>query len=114
MSQDQATIYQEEEYNFAKNLLSGRELLLPQVLIDELKCPCLKSSLELTKIKVKKNLTGSSILQKDKSSETLPLASRPMFSTNFSDAFKYFMMRKTYQEKMGYVSEYEGQAPMIL
>jgi hypothetical protein len=70
--------------------------------------------LELTKIKVKKNKTGSSILQKDKSSESLPLASRPMFSTNFSDAFKYFMMRKTYQEKMGYVSEYEGQAPMIL
>jgi hypothetical protein len=114
MSEDQATIYQEEEYNFAKNILSGRELLLPQVLIDELKCPCLKSSLELTKIKVKKNKTGSSILQKDKSSESLPLASRPMFSTNFSDAFKYFMMRKTYQEKMGYVSEYEGQAPMIL
>lgn len=114
MSQEQATIYQEEEYNFAKNILSGKELLLPQILIDELKCPCLKSSLELTKIKVKKNLTGSSILQKDKSSESLPMASRPMFSTNFSDAFKYFMMRKTYQEKMGYVSEYEGQAPMIL
>jgi hypothetical protein len=114
MSEEQATIYQEEEYQFAKNIFSEKDPLLPRILIDELKCPCLKSSLELSKIKVKKNLTGSSILQKDKSSESLPLASRPMFSTNFSDAFKYFMMRKIHQEKMGYVSEYVGEAPMIL
>jgi hypothetical protein len=89
MNEGQSTIYQEEEFQFANKLLSESVPTLPKVRIDKFLCKCLKSSLELTKIKVKTDNKGSRTIHKDKSSEALPLASRPMFSTNFSDAFKY-------------------------
>lgn len=95
-SLNQSTIYQEEEYNFAKTLMLGTTYGLPKLLIDRFKCKCLKSSLELTKIIVKTDKLGSRTIHKDKSSEKLPLASRPMFSTNFSDAFKYWIYRRDF------------------
>jgi 3-polyprenyl-4-hydroxybenzoate decarboxylase len=62
--------------------------------IDKYQCKHLKSSLELTKTKMSKDRNGSSKLEKDKSSEKkLQLKNLPMFSTNFSDAFKYLIYR---------------------
>lgn len=93
MSRNQRTILQSEEYFFMKNLLGGTVPGLPEVRIDKILNKELKSSLELTKTTVKKDRKGSTVIGKDKSSEALPLHSRPMYSTNFSDAFKYLLCR---------------------
>lgn len=67
---------------------------IPKLKIDRYQCRELKSSLELSKTKMKKNTrTGSIEVLKDKSSEKLELKKLPMQSTNFSDAFKYLMWR---------------------
>lgn len=93
MNKNQATILQEEEFVFMKNVMS-EGTGLPIVLIDRFGCKELKSSMELSKTKLKKNSrTGQTTIHKDKSSESLPYAQRPMYSTNMSDAFKYFMFR---------------------
>ena len=42
---------------------------------------------------VKANNQGVRQIFKDKSSEKLPMHKRPMYSTNMSDAFKYFIYR---------------------
>lgn len=96
MSENQGNIFQEQEYDLAKYLMGEILPELPKLRIDELKCPCLTSSLKLTKIKIKTDNFGSKSIHKDKSSEKLPLQSRPMFSTNFSDAFKYWICRPLY------------------
>lgn len=97
MSRNQATIYQEEEFNFAKQLLGEMTTTLPKIKIDKFQCKHLKSSLELTKILVKTDSkTGSKSIHKDKSSEKLAMHLRPMFSTNYSDAFKYLIYRSSY------------------
>ncbi len=67
-------------------------------MIDKFRCKCLKSSLELTKILVKVDKNGSRTIHKDKSSEKLAMNLRPMYSTNFSDAFKYFICRPHWLE----------------
>ncbi len=94
MSRNQATISQEEEYSFAKKLLGEYYNNLPKIKIDKTQCKELKSSLELTKTKVKKDKKGTTTIHKDKSSEALPLDKRPLYSTNFSDAFKYLIYRR--------------------
>ena len=99
-SKNQGTIYQEEEFNFAKALMQESTAGLPKLRIDRYRCKCLKSSLELTKILVKVDRKGSKTIHKDKSSERLPLPSRPMFSTNFSDAFKYWIYRRAFVDKV--------------
>lgn len=110
-SLNQSTIYQEEEYNFAKVMMSGTNDRLPKLLIDKYKCKCLKSSLELAKIVVKTDKNGSRSIHKDKSSEKLPMPSRPMYSTNFSDAFKYWIYRKIWTEHVSYGQTYSGMDP---
>lgn len=114
MSLNQSTIYQEEEYQFAIKLLSENVPTLPKVRIDKFLCKCLKSSLELTKIKVKTDNKGTRTIHKDKSSEALPPASRPMFSTNFSDAFKYWIYRKVFVNQVNTHSAYSGSDPSII
>lgn len=100
MSINQRTIFQEEEYTFAKKLLGEYYPELPIIKIDKHQCNFLKSSLELTKIKMGKDRNGSSKLEKDKSSEkTLPIKKLPMLSTNYSDAFKYLIYRPDWVEK---------------
>jgi len=95
MSRNQATIYHDEEFQYAKKLMGEYYTGIPKLKIDRYQCRELKSSLELSKTKIKKNTrTGSTETLKDKSSEDLPLKKLPMFSTNFSDAFKYLMWRK--------------------
>lgn len=93
MSLNQRAIGQDEEYLFMKNILGGHVKGLPSVRIGLNLNRELKSSLELTKTTVKKNRKGSTVIGKNKSSESLPLASRPFYSTNFSDAFKYLLCR---------------------
>ena len=94
MSKNQATIYHEEEYNFMKTILGGSEKELPAVKIDRFGCREFKSSMEVAKTKIRTNLkTGTKSIHKDKSSEKLPMAQRPMYSTNMSDAGKYFFFR---------------------
>jgi len=114
MSQNQATILQEEEYNFAGKLMSGNVPGLPHLKIDRFRCKHLKSSLELTKTLVKTNRLGSRTIHKDKSSEKLPLESRPLYSTNFSDAFKYWIYRASFVDKANPYSAYQGYDPGVI
>jgi len=94
MSEDQGTIYQEQEFKFAKSLLGEHYPKLPKLKIDKHQCRHLKSSMELTKTKTSKK-NGSTVIEKDKSSEkNLALKKLPMHSTNFSDAFKYLIYRR--------------------
>ncbi|WP_271407309.1 hypothetical protein [Tenacibaculum soleae] len=94
MNKNQATIFQEEEFNHMKHFFGGYKNDLPQIKIDKFNCRNYKSSIELAKTKLSKHRkTGSTIIQKDKSSEKLPLHQLPMHSTNFSDAGKYFFFR---------------------
>jgi hypothetical protein len=95
MSQNQATIYHEEEFNYVKKVMGEYYTGIPKIKICRYQCKNMKSSLELAKTKMSKNRrTGNSEIHKDKSSEKLPLDKLPMFSTNFSDAFKYLMWRR--------------------
>ncbi|WP_051605481.1 hypothetical protein [Sediminibacter sp. Hel_I_10] len=103
MSKGQATIYQSEEYFFMKQVLQQTVPGLPQLLIDEYQCRELKSSMELSKILVKKNRrTGSPEIHKDKSSEALALKKLPLQSTNFSDAGKYLLFRDEWAKLVKY------------
>jgi len=94
MNKNQATIFQEEEFNLMKHFFGGYKKELPEIRIDKFGCKNYISSIKLAKLKLSKHRsTGSTIIQKDKSSEKLPLAQLPMYSTNFSDAGKYFFFR---------------------
>ncbi len=98
MSEGQRTIFQEQEFNFVKSMMAEGVPNLPKIKIDKLQCKCLKSSLELTKILVKQDRHGSRTIHKDKSSEKLAMHLRPMYSTNFADAFKYFVYRSRWAD----------------
>lgn len=94
MNKNQATIFQEEEFNLMKHFFGGYNPNLPNILIDKFQCANYKSSIELAKTKISKNSrTGSTMIQKDKSSEKLPIPQLPKYSTNLSDAGKYFFFR---------------------
>lgn len=114
MSEGQGTIYQDQEFAFAKAMMGETTEGLLKLKIDKFQCKCLKSSLELTKIKLKsKTGVGSRTLYKDKSTESLPILLRPMYSTNFSDAFKYLIYRTAFVELVNTHSQYSGMDPVI-
>ncbi|WP_050381234.1 hypothetical protein [Chryseobacterium sp. Hurlbut01] len=96
MSLGQKTIYQEEEFNLMKEILGETNPKLPKVLIDLHQCRELKSSMEVAKQVIKLNSKGVRGIYKNKSSESIPMSRRPMWSTNMSDAFKYYMYRPKY------------------
>lgn len=97
MSREQATIYQSQEFHLMKQILAEDNSDLPLLRICVDQCRELKSSMELTKIKVKTEIkTGKKRIHKDKSSESLPLHQLPMNSTNMGDGFKYLMYRKAW------------------
>lgn len=100
MNRNQATILHEQEFKAVNNILGEYEAKLPKIRIDQFQCKCLKSSLELSKTKIKSDKSGSKTIHKDKSSEKLPMPMRPMFSTNFSDAFKYLVCRPAFMKLM--------------
>lgn len=92
MSIGQGNIRQNEEYMFMGELLSGHNKRLPKVLIDFYNCKPLRCSLEITPTRI--NDKGQVV--KDKRSEKLPIHRLPLESSNFSDAFKYLMMRRSW------------------
>lgn len=108
ISKNQANIYQSEEHLFAKKFLGETVKELPKIKIDKFGCKCLKSSLELTKTKEKIDKKGVKTLHKDKSSEKLSLKLLPLYSTNFSDAFKYFIFRPEYTKYTNRRNVYRG------
>ncbi|MFC0605895.1 hypothetical protein [Winogradskyella pulchriflava] len=99
-NRNQATIYQETEYELALQLFSGENNELPQILIDKHNCPNLKSSLERAQKIERVDREGNKTIHKDKSSEKLPDERLPSESTNFSDAFKYFICTPENLEKI--------------
>lgn len=111
MSLDQSVIFQEQEYNLAKHMMAGTIKDLPGLKIDRFGCKHLKSSLELAKIQVKIDRKGSKSIHKNKSSEKLALHLLPLYSTNFSDAFKYFMYRPEWVKLISSTSGFSGLAP---
>lgn len=92
-SRNQGTIYTWDEYDFMMELFSGKNPNLPNVLIDMYHAKPLKCSLEITPTKIVE-FKGKKRISKDKRSEKLPAHRLPYESTNFSDSFKYLMMRK--------------------
>jgi hypothetical protein len=108
MSEGQGTIYQEQEFNFVKAMMAEGVVNLPKLKIDKFQCKCLKSSLELTKILVKQDKNGSRTIHKDKSTEKLAMHLRPMYSTNFADAFKYFVYRPRWADLVQHSSSTSG------
>lgn len=92
MSRNQSTIYTWDEYDFMNELLGGKNNRLPEVLIDAYHARPLKSSLELAPTKIVE-YKGKKRVSKDKRSEGLPINRLLYESTNFSDTFKYLMMR---------------------
>lgn len=98
LSKGQKTIYQEQEYKFMQKFMGNYYPELPGLRICKGQNKELKSSLEVTKVTTKKDKAGSTILQKDKTTEKLPLQQLPMYSSNYSDAFKYLIMRDRFLE----------------
>lgn len=96
MSRKQGDIAQNAEYDFMMELMSGKNAKLPELLIDSKNCPELVSSIELARALVKYK-GDVKVVAKDKRSEKLPLRKLPRLSTNFSDAFKYLMMRREWR-----------------
>ena len=97
MSRKQGTIRQEAEYYFMHELMGGKNKLLPLLLVDALNCTELISSIELAKAEVKYRGDVKTVT-KVKKSEKLEAKKLPRLSTNFSDAFKYLMMRREWRK----------------
>lgn len=92
-SRHQSTLKQEAEYLFMQSLMGGMEKRLPKLLVDSANCPELISSIEKAKAAITYK-GNAKIVSKVKKSEKLAPKKLPMNSTNFSDAFKYLMMRR--------------------
>lgn len=98
MSRGQATILHEEEYNLMRALFGRTNPELPSVVICKYGCRELKSSMEMAKTKIKVDPNGKKTIHKDKSSESIAYAKRPLQSTNMSDAGKYFFAREKWMK----------------
>lgn len=99
MSKNQATIYQQTEYELMLAMLVGSHGL-PKLLIDKSECKPLKSSLEKAKIIIKTDKNGNKTIHKDKTSEKLPVERLPLESTNPSDSLKYLVCRPEFLNKI--------------
>jgi hypothetical protein len=94
MNKGQSTIYQEEEYKLMRNIYAGDNPELPIVKICKYGCKELISSISIAKTKISiDKKSAKKTIHKDKTSEKLPAKRLPMFSTNMSDAKKYFFFR---------------------
>lgn len=93
MSRGQSNLLQWKEFNFMIEFMKGDNKDLPRLLVDEQNCSEMVSSIERAKATVKYK-GDKKIVVKVKKSEKLVLKKLPRLSTNFSDAFKYLMMRK--------------------
>ncbi len=93
MSRKQAIIKQNAEYDFMHELMRGENGRLPLLLVDVLNCPEMVCSIEGAKAEVKYR-GQQKVVAKVKKTEKLEAKKLPRLSTNFSDAFKYLMMRR--------------------
>lgn len=96
MSRRQSNIPQAEEYGFMQELMKENGSKLPRLLVDAVNCKEMVSSIEKAPAGIRYSGTQK-IVFKIKKSEKLAPKKLPMFSTNFSDAFKYLMMRKQWR-----------------
>ncbi len=94
MSLGQGIIPMSEEYIFMRELFYGNNPHLPLVQIDAINCKHLKASLEKAQTKI----DDRKRIGKDKRSEKATDPRKLLESTNFSDAFKYLMMRKLWRK----------------
>lgn len=92
-SRHQSTLLHTMEYNFMQEFMKGDNKKLPKLLVDALNCPEMVCSIEGAKAEVK-NEKGRKVVRKSKKTEKLAIKKLPRLSTNFSDAFKYLLMRK--------------------
>jgi hypothetical protein len=92
MSRNQGNITQQQEYDIMMKIGQGYIPNLPKLLIDKHECRQLKSSIENAPVKISKS-GERTIIQKDKTSEKLPIHRLPMESTNPSDSLKYLICR---------------------
>lgn len=99
MNENQGNLSQADEYEYMMELLSNQNEKLPQIELDRYNCRNLISSIESAPVIIKTNAKGQKVIHKDKSSEK-KYADRPDLlpgmSTNYSDAFKYWLMRRDY------------------
>lgn len=95
MSRKQAIIKQHAEFGFMHELMGGKNGNMPILQVDALNCPEMISSIELAKAEVKYR-GNEKVVSKVKKSEKLAPKKLPRLSTNFSDAFKYLMMRRSW------------------
>lgn len=93
MSRGQGNIHQDAEYNFMLDLMGEKNKALPLLRVDAVNCSDMVSSIERARQIVRYRGTAK-IVAKDKRTEKLPLQKLPRLSTNYSDAFKYLMMRR--------------------
>lgn len=91
-SRKQAVIRQDTEYDFMQEIMGGTNKNLPILLVDAMNCKEMVSSVEKAKAEIKYR-GNSKVVFKVKKSEKLAPKKLPMLSTNFSDAFKYLLMR---------------------
>lgn len=94
-SRKQAIIQQNAEFNFMHELMRGENPRLPLLLVDALNCPEMISSIEGAKAEVRYH-GQVKVVAKVKKTEKLEAKKLPRLSTNFSDAFKYLMMRRSW------------------
>lgn len=92
-SRKQSILRQNAEFDFMHEFMRGENKNLPALLVDALNCPEMICSIEGAKSVVK--YRGSvKIVAKVKKTEKLEIKKLPRLSTNFSDAFKYLLMRR--------------------
>lgn len=92
-SRKQSILRQNAEFDFMHEFMRGENKNLPALLVDALNCPEMICSIEGAKAVVK--YRGSvKIVAKVKKTEKLEIKKLPRLSTNFSDAFKYLLMRR--------------------
>ncbi len=96
MSLGQGNIGQNAEYNFMMELMGNTNRTLPRLLIDRHNCPFLKTQLENTPTKRSTLNKLDSFVIKEKKGDNLPDHRLPRESTNYTDAFKYLLMRKMF------------------
>lgn len=94
-SRKQGNIRQHAEFDFMHELMSNTNKNLPVLRVDALNCTEMISSIELAKAEVRYK-GNMKIISKVKKSERLEPKKLPRLSTNFSDAFKYLMMRRSW------------------
>lgn len=74
----------------------GREWAIARLLVDAVNCREMVSSVEKAPAGIRYK-GETKVVFKIKKSEKLAPKKLPMFSTNFSDAFKYLMMRRNWR-----------------